>query len=89
MAAIEDMGGLQAAMPIPNSFPQDQEQEAFSYAFVNCFVDGVEPPEGRWSSGKSLDGKGEYSTVAAEPLGDVPVLASPRPEGGAQLEQLR
>jgi hypothetical protein len=38
-----------------------------SYAFVNCFVAGIDPPEGRWSSGASLDGNGEFSTVVGEP----------------------
>jgi Mn-containing catalase len=47
LAAIEDMGGLDASLPIPNSFPQEQEQQDVSYAFVNCFVEGNDPPEGR------------------------------------------
>ncbi|WP_271898679.1 manganese catalase family protein [Candidatus Phyllobacterium onerii] len=88
LAAVEDMGGLQASLPIPNSFPQKEEQEDFSYAFVNCLIDGVEPPEGRWSTGKSIDGKGEFATVDAQPLGVEPTLAPPRPEGGAQVEQM-
>lgn len=87
LAAIEDMGGMEAAMPIPNSFPQSQEQTEFSYAFVNTFIEGVPPPEGRWSSGPSLDGRGEFSTVLGEPLGDEPMLAEPRPDSGAQAEQ--
>ncbi|EHK52862.1 manganese catalase family protein [Allomesorhizobium alhagi] len=89
LAAIEDMGGLAASLPIPNSFPQEQEQQYVSYAFVNCFVEGIDPPEGRWSSGPSLDGKGEFSTVAGEPTGSEPVLAPPRPDSGAQHEQIR
>jgi Mn-containing catalase len=89
LAAVEDMGGLQASLPIPNSFPQTEEQEGFSYAFVNCLVDGVQPPEGRWSKGTSIDGKGEFASVVAEPLGGEPVLAPPRPESGSQVEQLK
>ena len=87
LAAIEDMGGMAAAMPVPNSFPQAQEQTDFSYAFVNTFIEGVEPPEGRWSSGPSMDGRGEFSTVLGEPLGEEPMLAEPRPDSGAQAEQ--
>jgi len=87
LAAIEDMGGLSSALPIPNSFPQEQEQTEFSYAFVNTFIDGVSFEEGRWSRGPSLDGKGEFSSVAAAPLGDEPVLARPQPDSGAQAEQ--
>jgi Mn-containing catalase len=88
LAAIEDMGGMEAALPIPNSFPQEQEQQPFSYAFVNCFIEGVEPPAGRWSKGPSMDGKGEFTTVLGEPLGDEPMLAMPEPDAGAQTEQL-
>jgi manganese catalase len=88
LAAIEDMGGLASSLPVPNSFPQDQEQQDVSYAFVNCLVDGIDPPEGRWSSGKSIDGKGKFSTVVATPLGQEPTLAPPRPDSGAQAEQI-
>jgi Mn-containing catalase len=87
LAAIEDMGGMASSLPVPNSFPQDQEQQDVSYAFVNCMVDGIDPPEGRWSSGKSIDGKGKFSTVTAAPLGQEPTLAPPRPDSGAQAEQ--
>lgn len=87
LAAIEDMGGMTASLPIPNSFPQDQETKEFSYAFINTFVDGVEPEKGRWSEGKSMDGKGEFSTIAADPLGQEPKLADPAPDAGAQAEQ--
>jgi Mn-containing catalase len=89
LAAIEDMGGLETSLPIPNSFPQEEEQQDVSYAFVNCFVDGVDPPEGRWSNGRSLDGKGEFSTIAGEPTGGEPMLAPPRPDSGAQNEQIK
>jgi Mn-containing catalase len=88
LAAIEDMGGLTSALPIPNSFPQDQEQSAFSYAFVNALADGVPAPQGRWSQGPSLDGKGQFSVIPIEPLGEEPRLAVPEPDGGAQAEQL-
>jgi Mn-containing catalase len=87
LAAIEDMGGMAAALPIPNSFPQEQEQSEFSYAFVNTFIDGVSFEEGRWCSGPSLDGKGEFSVAPAAPLGEEPILSPPKPDGGAQAEQ--
>lgn len=88
LAAIEDMGGLSASVPVPNSFPQDQEQTDFSYAFVNTFIEGIAAPEGRWTQGASIDGKGDFSLVAAQPLGEEPMLAPPRPDSGAQSEQM-
>jgi Mn-containing catalase len=87
LAAIDDMGGMESVLPVPNSFPQEQEQQDFSYAFVNCLVDGVAPPQGRWSSGPSMDGKGEFKVVPGVPLGPEPALADPPPDSGAQAEQ--
>lgn len=88
LAAIEDMGGMAAALPVPNSFPQEEEQSDFSYAFVNTFIDGIPPAEGRWTEGASIDGRGEFSLMGAEPLGEEPALAPPRPDSGAQAEQI-
>lgn len=31
LAVIEDMGGLNASLPIPNSFPQENEAQEHSY----------------------------------------------------------
>ena len=50
LAVIEELGGYQVH-PIPNSFPQDEELQDVNYTFMATGVDGVEPPEGRWSSG--------------------------------------
>ncbi|MBZ9936975.1 manganese catalase family protein [Mesorhizobium sp. BR1-1-16] len=88
LAAIEDMGGLAASLPVPNSFPQTEEQADFSYAFINTFVDGVPPAEGRWTTGESLDGKGSFRLAQGRPLGDEPRLAPPRKNSGAQNEQI-
>jgi Mn-containing catalase len=88
LAAIEDMGGMDASLPIPNSFPQTQEFQEMSYTFVNTFVDGVAPATGRWSEGKSLDGKSQFSTIPGQPMGEEPVLSAPRPDSGAQNEQM-
>lgn len=82
------IGGIEA-LPIPNSFPQGQENGDFSYAFMSTGVDGVEPPQGRWSEGPSLDGRGPFSVQPARPLGDEPVLSSPAEVSFAQNEQLQ
>lgn len=87
MAALEELGGAQGAFPIPNSHPQAEEKTEFSYAFFSHLV-GAQPPEGRWSSGPSVDGKGEFSVVKSEPMGEKPVLPPARPKGGAQAEQV-
>jgi Mn-containing catalase len=90
LAVIEELGGLTAVHPIPNSFPQSEENGEFSYAFMSTLraPDG-HPPTGRWTSGRSIDGKGEFTRTAPfEPLGDVPQLAAPDPRGHAQMEQM-
>jgi Mn-containing catalase len=86
-AVLEELGGPEA-LPIPNSFPQEQEKTEFSYTYLATGVDGITPPEGRWSSGPSIDGKGEFSLQPARPLGEEPVLSSPAAVSYAQTEQI-
>lgn len=77
LAVIEELGGYEGVLPIPNSFPQEEENQEFNYVFLSTHVDGEVHPEGRWSSGPSLDGKSEFSIRAAEPQGEEPQLAPP------------
>jgi Mn-containing catalase len=86
LAVIEDLGGLETQLPIPNSFPQSEETGQFSYAYLVHDKSG-EVPEGRWTQGPSLDGKGEFKPMVSEPMGDEPRLAPARPDGGAQTGQ--
>lgn len=87
MAVIEELGGLEAQMPIPNSTPQEHEATEHSYYFLNTSLD--EPtPEGRWTSGPSLDGRSEFSKrEQVEPLGQKPSLGKARAHSGTQIEQ--
>jgi len=87
MAALEELGGATGAFPIPNSHPQAEEKQEFSYSFFSHMLNG-EPPAGRWASGASIDGKGEFNVVNSEPMGEKPVLGPARPRGGAQAEQI-
>ena len=87
LSVIEELGGLETQLPVPNSFPQSQEDQRFNYAFFVHDKNG-EVPEGRWTQGRSLDGKGEFKPVISEPMGDVPSLAPSRPDGGAQTGQI-
>lgn len=68
LAVLEELGGLQNVLPIPNSFPQSQEMQEVSYAYVATGIKGTRVPEGRFTSGPSLDGKGEFSLVQAAPM---------------------
>lgn len=88
LAVIEELGGLKGQLPIPNSFDHGQERTEFSHAFFSTAIDGIEPPQARWTSGPSLDGKGEYSVVRLRPMGDEPQLAPPIPQAFAQVEEM-
>ncbi|WP_281976713.1 manganese catalase family protein [Pseudorhizobium flavum] len=88
MAALEELGGAQDVFPIPNSFPQEQENQEFSYAFLGFQNDGSEPVQGRWTEGQSIDGNGSFSSRPMQPLGEKPNLGRAKPNSGAQAEQL-
>ena len=88
LAVIEELGGDQGALPIPNSFDQSKEDNQNNYNFYDTGVEGSEAPSGRWTSGPSLDGKGEFTVFRNRPLGDEPVLGPARPDSGAERQQI-
>ena len=88
MAALEELGGAQGAFPIPNSFPQAEEQSEFSYAFLGFQADGSAPVDGRWSQGPSVDGKGQFTSQPTTAMGQQPDLGPARAGSGAQTEQM-
>jgi Mn-containing catalase len=87
LAVIEDLGGFSSQFPIPNSFPQEAEKGEFAYKYFITSTDG-KFPEGRWSEGASIDGKGRFEPMKVEPMGAEPVLGPARPDSGAQKEQM-
>ncbi|HMQ53225.1 MAG TPA: manganese catalase family protein [Anaerolineae bacterium] len=87
LAVIEELGGMEVH-PIPNSFSQDQEAQKYSYAFMSTTRDSETPPQGRWTMGQSIDGRGNFSTTR-QPGSIVPNLGPARPDSGAQLEQIK
>lgn len=86
LAVLEELGG-NAALPIPNSFPQEKEDGENNYNFYATATDGS-VPEGRWTSGPTLDGKDEFTVFQNKPLGQEPALGPARPDSGAQAEQI-
>jgi Mn-containing catalase len=87
LAVIEELGAEAGNLPIPNSFPQEMEDQANNYNFYVTSVDGSYP-EGRWTTGPTPDGKGEFTVFRNEPLGPEPVLGPARPDSGAQAQQI-
>ncbi|WP_261166971.1 manganese catalase family protein [Microbacterium sp. Marseille-Q6965] len=73
LAAIEDLkeNGVEE-LPVPSNFPIDKEHREVSYQYLN-FSDGAAAAEGRWASGPTPDGKGEFT------YHDGPTTSSPMP----------
>jgi len=88
MAAIEELGGPTEVLPIPNSFPQSEENQEYNYVYLGFLRDGSPPPQGRWSEGQSIDGNASFSSRPMEPEGEEPMLGRAKPNSGAQAEQL-
>jgi len=88
LAVIEELGGHEGTLPIPNSIPRETAEDLKnSYNFYVTSMDGSYPA-GRYTEGPSLDGKGEYTVFRNEPMGEEPVLGPARPDSGAQAEQI-
>jgi len=92
LAVLEELGhgDIRTVHPIPNSFPQANENQEVNYLFVNTNIDS-EPSAGqnrRWTQGASIDGKGQFREEKAFPRGEEPQLGPPAKEGYAQTEQL-
>lgn len=87
LAVLEELGGVENVHPIPNSFPQDEENQEFNYSFMSTHTDGSSKAKGRWSEGDSIDKKGEFTFTKAEPHGQKPNLGKPDPAAFAQKEQ--
>ncbi len=87
LAAIEELGGAQVALPVPGDFPMNKENTEFAYTFLGYAADPSESTagQGRWANGPSIDGKGTFKFIA-EPfaVGQVPHL----PQAPRQLHDL-
>ncbi|CUH40611.1 putative manganese catalase [Jannaschia seosinensis] len=89
LAVIEELGGIEAALPVPNSTPEEHEAMEHSYYFLNTSLD--EPtPKGVWTDNRAtMDGRSTYTARdKVEPEGQVPELGKARKGSGAQKEQM-
>ncbi len=87
LAVWEEIGGPENH-PIPNNFPQDEEIQEVNYSFITTGIDGTPPVEGRWTSGRSIDGKGQFRVQPAEPVGGIPDLGAASPDAAVQQNQM-
>jgi len=90
LAVMEELGGVPNQLPVPNTFPQSEENQTYSYAFFTSQADGSVPStltDARFATGSSLDGKGQFSIFPNRPLGQEPQLAPGPKSAYAQKEQ--
>lgn len=87
LAAYEELGGYESH-PIPNNFDQSLEPEEYNYTFYTTHKDkDAKGPQGRWSDGKSMDGKGVFKQKPMHPAGEVPELGMANPKAPVQKQQ--
>jgi hypothetical protein len=86
LAVLEELGPEQATNA-PGDFENEGEHAAHAYEFLNHNMDAPLPPDARWTSGPSLDGKGEFALREPAPaLGQEPTLQPAPPEVHAGVE---
>ncbi|MFH5804482.1 manganese catalase family protein [Alienimonas sp. DA493] len=87
LAVWEEVGGKQAH-PIPNTFPQAEENQSVNYTFYGTKRDKGEPTQGAWTQGESVDGKGTFKSEWLEPMGQELGLPPAQPWQGVQETQV-
>jgi Mn-containing catalase len=86
LAVLEELGP-EMATNAPGDFENEGEYREHAYAFFNHLMDSDAPTEGRWTSGPTFDGKGEFTVKSpAPPLGQEPTLQKAPPESHSGLE---
>ncbi|SDQ85921.1 manganese catalase family protein [Natronobacterium texcoconense] len=75
---LEALEALDDPVPIPSSFPQEEENQEFNYAFMSTRREPQPDPDAPWTQGDTPDSRGEFSYVPEQP-GDGEVVA-PEPD---------
>lgn len=65
-------------LPVPSNFPQSKENQDVHYQYLN-FSNGTEASKGRWASGPTVDGKGQF-TYHDGPTTSAPMPPPTRPD---------
>jgi Mn-containing catalase len=91
LAVLEELGGPAMNLPVPNSFPAENQVQDFAYAFVTTSInkEDSQSTKGRWADGISMDGRGNFTVVPAQPMGGEPMLGIADPETHAQTQQMK
>ncbi len=89
LAVLEELNADGNLLPIPNSFPEEKQNQEFAYTFVSTSLDGDTRAAGRWTTGSSIDRKGKFRTEKIRSVGGEPVLPPPRSVAHSQIEEMR
>lgn len=82
------------ALPIPDSFPDEEENQEFNYGFMSTNIEKDPDPEEPWTQGCSPDSEGMFSYIHQQDLpgfepkvspSDSGTFNSPRPKGEDKL----
>ncbi|WP_276254728.1 manganese catalase family protein [Halomontanus rarus] len=76
LAALDS---LEDPVPVPASFPQEEENQKVNYAFMSTSREPEDDPQQPWTQGESPDGKGQFSYLAEQPGGGTPSIPKPDP----------
>jgi Mn-containing catalase len=86
LAVLEELGP-DVATNAPGDIENEGEFADYAYTFINHAPDAPPPPDARWVSGPSYDGKGEFRLAEVPPIsGPEPELQPAPPEAHAGLE---
>jgi Mn-containing catalase len=86
LAVLEELGPEQATNA-PGDYENEPDYRQHAYAFFNHLMDTPLPADARWTSGPSLDGKGQFHLVEPAPAhGQEPDLQKAPPEVHAGAE---
>ncbi|APW98997.1 catalase [Halobiforma lacisalsi AJ5] len=77
---LEALESLDDPVPVPASFPQEEENQDVNYAFISTRRDPQEDPGFPWTQGTAPDGNGEFSYLAEQPGDGDGVPPAPDPK---------
>jgi manganese catalase len=78
LAVLEELPG--DTLNAPGDFPDDAEYQQYAYTYFDHSANGDIPADARWTSGASLDGKGQFSVAKPPPVAGPPADLAKAPK---------
>ncbi len=80
LALLQDLGDpddMFDHLPIPDSFPDEMENQEFNYSFMSTDIEEPDDPRRPWTQGESTDGEGSFSFIHEQSLGETEANLQP------------